>query len=203
VEASHTVEIVRAPAFGNENLRAQRGLFTIVRPRDTRARVAEGTTNSQAPGSPPPPVSPLGGDPASRDENPPLEQVVAPFEDEAAGCGVGPLLRKYTLPHSHAPELLRLLDAHEISAATLFPGYGGVVRSLCQRRLWEETEGTAACDLTVPLTEDTGRQLCEAAERLRVPVEGLAAAAVRDWLTRPSDDFDAMARRVLGENTDP
>lgn len=127
VNAPHAVEIITAPAFGNENLRAQRGVFTIVRPRHTEAADAKQAS------LPAPPAD---------DGRPPvdvprcLEDVVSPFEQRADSSGVGPLLKKYTLPHSEATKLLRQLDAHEVSAATLFPGYRGVVESLRQRRLW-------------------------------------------------------------------
>ncbi len=40
----------------------------------------------------------------------------------------------------------------------------------------------------------------QAAERLRIPVDQLAAAAVRDCVTQPADDFEAAAKCVLEAN---
>jgi hypothetical protein len=48
-----------------------------------------------------------------------------------------PVMRKLTLPHSEARRLLRLLALDGVNAATVFPGYGGVVASLEEERLWE------------------------------------------------------------------
>jgi FRG domain len=46
-----------------------------------------------------------------------------------------PMMRKLTLPHSEARRLLRLLGLEGVNAA---PGYGGVVTSLAEQRLWEK-----------------------------------------------------------------
>jgi hypothetical protein len=53
-----------------------------------------------------------------------------------------------------------------------------------------------AVDITGPLEE----QLAATARRLNVPAEALAAAAVRDLVTRPESDFDRAAERVLTKN---
>jgi hypothetical protein len=39
-------------------------------------------------------------------------------------------IAKLTLPHDKAGQLLWLVDRHGVSAASLFPGYAGVVRAL-------------------------------------------------------------------------
>ena len=54
--------------------------------------------------------------------------------------------------------------------------------------------------LSIQLPDDAERQLREAAQRLNVPVDQLAAAAVRDFVTQPAADFDDAARRVLAKN---
>jgi predicted transcriptional regulator len=54
--------------------------------------------------------------------------------------------------------------------------------------------------LSLNLPSDAERRLAEIAKRLNVPVDVLAAAAVRDLLARPAEDFDAVARRVLEKN---
>jgi hypothetical protein len=53
------------------------------------------------------------------------------------------------------------------------------------------------------LLEVTGaqeQQLTDAASRLNVPPAELAAAAVRDLITRPDPEFEQVARRVLEKN---
>jgi hypothetical protein len=49
-----------------------------------------------------------------------------------------PVMRKLTLPHSQARRLLRMLALDDVSAATVFPGYAGVTRSLEEKRRWEK-----------------------------------------------------------------
>ena len=57
-----------------------------------------------------------------------------------------------------------------------------------------------AMTLSIQLPDDAERQLREAAQRLNVPVDQLAAAAVRDFVTQPAGDFEDAARRVLAKN---
>ena len=54
--------------------------------------------------------------------------------------------------------------------------------------------------LSIQLPDDAERRLKEAATRLNVPVADLAAAAVRDFVTGPAEDFEQAARRVLEKN---
>lgn len=54
--------------------------------------------------------------------------------------------------------------------------------------------------ISLNLTDDAERRLAEIANRLRVPENELAAAAVRDLLAQPAEDFEAVARRVLAKN---
>ena len=56
--------------------------------------------------------------------------------------------------------------------------------------------------LTIPLPDDAERRLREAAQRLRIPMDQLAAAAVRDFVSRPEPEFDAAARHVLQKNAE-
>ena len=56
--------------------------------------------------------------------------------------------------------------------------------------------------LSVALPAAVEEQLTQAAERLNVSPDELAAAAVRDLLSRPDDDFDRAANRVLNKNRD-
>ena len=54
--------------------------------------------------------------------------------------------------------------------------------------------------LSIQLPDDAERRLKEAASRLNVPVAVLAAAAVRDLVTAPTEEFEQAARRVLEKN---
>jgi len=56
--------------------------------------------------------------------------------------------------------------------------------------------------ISIKLSEDAERRLAETAKRLNVRVEELAAAAVRDLVALPGDDFEAAAQRVLKKNRD-
>jgi hypothetical protein len=53
---------------------------------------------------------------------------------------------------------------------------------------------------SLQLPREAEQRLIEAAKRLNVPVSDLAAAAVRDLLAEPPEEFDAVARRVLEKN---
>ena len=54
--------------------------------------------------------------------------------------------------------------------------------------------------LSLDLPRDAEKRLAEIAKRLNVPLNDLAAAAVRDLLAQPTEDFDAIVRRVLEKN---
>jgi predicted transcriptional regulator len=54
--------------------------------------------------------------------------------------------------------------------------------------------------LSIQLTDDAERRLKEAAVRLQVPMADLAAAAVRDFVTAPAEEFERAANRVLEKN---
>jgi predicted transcriptional regulator len=54
--------------------------------------------------------------------------------------------------------------------------------------------------ISLRLSDETERRLNETAVRLNVPAADLAAAAIRDFLKRPADDFEDAARRVTKKN---
>jgi predicted transcriptional regulator len=54
--------------------------------------------------------------------------------------------------------------------------------------------------LSIQLPDDAERRLRQAAKRLNVPVDQLAAAAVRDFVSQPAADFEQAANRVLNRN---
>jgi len=56
--------------------------------------------------------------------------------------------------------------------------------------------------LSFDLTEAQEHALAEAASRLQVRPEDLAAAVIRDLVALPSAEFDAVARRVLEKNSE-
>ncbi len=56
--------------------------------------------------------------------------------------------------------------------------------------------------ISFDLTEAQQAQLSAIAERLNVPVDALAAAAIRDLLDRREADFESAARRVMEKNAE-
>ena len=46
------------------------------------------------------------------------------------------IFTKCTLPTSEANALLQLLSMNGVDGATLFPGYDGVARAVCERAHW-------------------------------------------------------------------
>jgi hypothetical protein len=95
--------VVTAPAASNQNLRAQKGVFTLHLCKEMKT--------------------------SDHVDRRPIDQVLV---DE----DVSITLTKFTLSIGRARELLRLLAFEGISAAELFPGFGGVVKALSERHLW-------------------------------------------------------------------
>jgi len=54
--------------------------------------------------------------------------------------------------------------------------------------------------ISLDLPSDAERRLAEVAKRLNIPLNDLAAAAIRDLLAQPADDFEQVANRVLEKN---
>ena len=54
--------------------------------------------------------------------------------------------------------------------------------------------------ISLNLPSDAERRLVEVAKRLNIPLNDLAAAAVRDLVAQPADDFAQAAQRVLEKN---
>ena len=55
-------------------------------------------------------------------------------------------------------------------------------------------------NISVKITDAQRRRLEETAKRLNIPIEELAAAAVRDLLAQPEPDFEDAASRVVEKN---
>jgi hypothetical protein len=54
--------------------------------------------------------------------------------------------------------------------------------------------------IALELSDAERQALAAVAERLSLPIEALATAAVRDLLAQPADDFEQAAQRVLQKN---
>jgi len=54
--------------------------------------------------------------------------------------------------------------------------------------------------VAVEMSQEQGEKLLDAARRLNVTVEDLAAAAVRDLVAQPDQAFEQAARHVLAKN---
>ncbi|MCH8922128.1 MAG: DNA-binding protein [Planctomycetes bacterium] len=55
-------------------------------------------------------------------------------------------------------------------------------------------------DITVSLSDDQSKRLVQLAKSLSIDPNELASAAVSDLLSRPDDDFERLASRVLSKN---
>lgn len=102
---------VVTPSSNNANLRAQKGLFLLDRPSNVE------------------PEAPV--------DLRPWDEILKIDLDLTGGT---PFLSQICLPIEEAPRLLRLLSFVGIDAAALFPGYGGVVAAIEERRYWESSE---------------------------------------------------------------
>lgn len=128
------IHTVRAPWATNPNLRAQKGLFTVHRQPHRRGRGAGLSLADHAK---------LPEDADRRifqiPRPVPLERVIRGLAESASSwtqllyLGT-PLLRSYSLPWKEAAPLLVGLRALGVSAASLFPGYRGVTRSIQEAR---------------------------------------------------------------------
>lgn len=108
------VDLVSPAPSDNDNLKAQEGVFTLV--RDPNVDLAAEFKPIQ------------------------LDVEVLKYASPASS-GDGALyderILKLTLPWSEAPRLLELIDAVGVSGATLFPGFGGVTRGMQEMGLQE------------------------------------------------------------------
>jgi hypothetical protein len=104
-----TVRIVTAPPSDNDNLRAQQSVFTLV----TSARV----------------------DLAKKLVRQPLDEELNDIWQVVGGPPFHPLNR-FTLPISEATELIWMLAREGVTAASVFPGFGGIAKALEEQRFW-------------------------------------------------------------------
>jgi hypothetical protein len=107
------IQVATAPAATNPNLAAQKGLFTLVR----RATSAKYLLRE------------------------PMDHTIQRRMVQIFGKDGGPghaLIIYFMLPVEEAPALLTLLARDGVTAAEVFPGYGGVVQALKERNLWKD-----------------------------------------------------------------
>jgi hypothetical protein len=109
------ISLVTAPRAGNPNLHAQSGLFTLCS-HDTYA-----------------PKDPIDRRPLNELA---LEGELTRFLRDQLPEGYILRFRHFTAPADSAGEILWLLAKEGVSAASLFPSYGGVVEALRERLLW-------------------------------------------------------------------
>ena len=98
------ITVVTTPTATNPNLHAQRGVFTLHRPSEVDLKA---------------PVVPE-----------PLESVATRLQEEH---NIHQHLVEFSLTVDEAPRLLRLLAFEGVDAASLFPGYAGVVRAMKEK----------------------------------------------------------------------
>jgi FRG domain len=105
-----------APHAHNPNLHAQDGLFTLVRQL--------------------PEADPEKGFDPEKDYDAPLDQVAPLYKvtdsSDASLAGYKPIIYRITLPWSEAGDLMDQLSQEGINAATIYPGFNGVVTTLKQ-----------------------------------------------------------------------
>lgn len=106
------LQLVTAPGAANQNLRAQKGLFTLLE---------EGTVDQIT-------------------ADTPLEDLTGVDVGESLSDDLELQLTKHVLPSEQAAAVLYYLARDGVTAATLYPGYSGVVTSLKHQRLWKAKE---------------------------------------------------------------
>lgn len=104
----HPVHLVTAPYADNPNLKAQRGVHVILA-RETL------------------------------DPTLPAERFnLVSHLTQVQFLSEGPALIRFLLSRVESGALLRLLAKYEVTAASLFPGYGGVVQGMHEEETWRE-----------------------------------------------------------------
>jgi len=108
---------ITVPYASNPNLRAQKGLFTLVDYQDGQDM-------------------PISEEPLSPKEHlPSINEIVREWKNEQAH--IFPFLCKLTLPSEEANNLLRILSLHDISAASVCPGHQGAADAVFERN-WHQ-----------------------------------------------------------------
>lgn len=103
------MRMMTLPRASNERLHAQGGVFTWLRGEDAHDATVDTHTAK-----------------------------LAELHGPRLGF-IGAVMRCFTLEATEAPKLLRLLSYEGVTAATIYPGYEGVVRAMEERSLWDHT----------------------------------------------------------------
>ena len=104
-----TVRVVTAPPSDNDKLKAQQGVFTLIEPGNVNLAEQVGRQ--------------------------PLDQELNDVWKVVGGPPFHPLIR-FTLPISEAKELMWMPAREGVTAAAVYPGFGGVVEGLEEQRFW-------------------------------------------------------------------
>jgi len=102
------IEIVQAPQATNRNLAAQAGFFTLDRLATSEVHLEDRLSN-----------------------------IMRKNREYLQEHEIKTILYKITLPYFQAPALLRRLATEGISAASIYPGYDGVLKSLQETTMWD------------------------------------------------------------------
>jgi FRG domain len=104
------IRIITAPSATNSNLKAQQGVFTLVKLRDA---LEDGNYS-------------------------PLDKILERFAEQNEAQVEGFQLRKFTLPVSEADELLQLLAKLDITPSVIYPGYQSIIDDLRMEGRWSK-----------------------------------------------------------------
>jgi hypothetical protein len=112
--APHRFSVVTTPKASNPNLAAQSGLFTLDREPSADVGFQDVIEAALRPNLP----------------------LFAEGLEKMFGFAPRflPFMHRFTLPHSEAGRLLRILALEGVSAATVYPGHKGVAQSLWEKR---------------------------------------------------------------------
>jgi len=102
------IRVITAPSATNSNLKAQQGVFTLVKLRDA---LEDGTYL-------------------------PLDKILEKYAEQNDTELEGYQLRKFTLPISQADELLQLLGKLGIMPSVIYPGYQSIIDDLRMEDRW-------------------------------------------------------------------
>ena len=102
------IRVITAPSATNSNLKAQQGVFTLVKLRDA---LGDGTYL-------------------------PLDKILEKYAEQNDTQLEGYQLRKFVLPTSQADELLQLLARLGIMPSVIYPGYQSIIDDLRMEDRW-------------------------------------------------------------------
>jgi len=102
------IRVITAPSATNSNLKAQQGVFTLVKLEDA---LQDGTYL-------------------------PLDKILERYAERNDAQTEGYQLRKFTLPVSQADELLQYLARLDVTPSVIYPGYQSIIDDLRMEDRW-------------------------------------------------------------------